>query len=333
MELTNIAMTLNFNEICRLCMSEKTKMLPLFVQEDSLSEKIKAFIPSLKLCSGDGLPAQVCSHCIQQSINYEVNEMKEEPEESQKAIKTEKAKSSSRNDQNSDNKNDTNSDVSTCQINSTTKKRFPCEECGKPFSGRGDLKRHMLTHSGERAFPCKFCEKKFSLKGSLHAHYKIHSNEKPFECEKCDAKFSLQLELKKHKESHIQVTEPMGKKFVCHICDVKPFMCSECGKTFSRNDRLKDHLSSHTGKRPFSCPHCGKGFVRKEHLKYHLNSTHKLKSHEPYNITDTHHHLSKYVHYHGAYHWLLQNDARLNFIYCYYNKNVFKSKIIISSRV
>ncbi|XP_069678871.1 zinc finger protein 3-like [Periplaneta americana] len=60
-------MTLNFTEICRLCMTRKENLTPLFHNEASggmsLSAKIMYFVPVLQLCADDDLPSQVCQKC------------------------------------------------------------------------------------------------------------------------------------------------------------------------------------------------------------------------------------------------------------------------------
>ncbi|KAJ9576898.1 hypothetical protein L9F63_028415 [Diploptera punctata] len=65
MEVEKIERTINFSEICRLCMGKEPDMIPLFIDEDNLLERIINFIPMLKLYAEDGLPAQVCPQCVQ----------------------------------------------------------------------------------------------------------------------------------------------------------------------------------------------------------------------------------------------------------------------------
>lgn len=42
-------MTVNFGRMCRLCMQQTEKLLPLFCQGNSLTEKVMCLSPSLKV--------------------------------------------------------------------------------------------------------------------------------------------------------------------------------------------------------------------------------------------------------------------------------------------
>ena len=87
---------------------------------------------------------------------------------------------------------------------------FNCDRaeggCGKTFTTRSDLKKHVRTHTNERPYECKQrgCGKAFMISHHLKNHYKSHSDLRPFECAEpgCEQGFKSKYALKNHEKKH-----------------------------------------------------------------------------------------------------------------------------------
>ncbi|XP_068211055.1 longitudinals lacking protein, isoforms H/M/V-like isoform X27 [Palaemon carinicauda] len=73
-----------------------------------------------------------------------------------------------------------------------------CPYCNysTPFSQ--NLKRHMLTHTGEKPYTCPHCSYKSSQKVHIDAHVRTHTGERPFACPHCPHRTKQQSSLRTH---------------------------------------------------------------------------------------------------------------------------------------
>lgn len=88
-------------------------------------------------------------------------------------------------------------------LDCNSKQSFSCNECGKVFTYKSGLQKHLRVHTGSRPYVCKLCGKSFAQKGSLKYHINIHTGEKPFKCSICGKSFihrgNLNYHVRKHK--------------------------------------------------------------------------------------------------------------------------------------
>lgn len=115
-----------------------------------------------------------------------------------------------------------------------------CHICGKQFSCKGQLVRHLKRHTGVKAFICKHCGKGYQESRSLRFHmFRQHSDswKVQYKCDVCGLCCISPSTLKQHMISH---------------SGVKPFKCDICNKTFSLKSTLREHQQVKRGDIKFS---------------------------------------------------------------------------------
>ncbi|KAJ8000137.1 hypothetical protein DPEC_G00201720 [Dallia pectoralis] len=194
------------------------------------------------------------------------------------------------------------------ELCTTSTKSHCCYDCGKTFTLKTDLQRHV-TLARERPIECPYnstwkqkapvplslcgksccvCRKTFKSNEHLSQHMRVHSRERPFSCEDCGKSFHSKGQLSVHAQTH-----KGEKRFSCGYCTKrfyqkgnltqhlrthtgeKPFSCGECGNKFNRRTHLNRHILTHTGERNHGCLVCGRRFAQKADLIKHMDKVHK----------------------------------------------------------
>ncbi|CAH1980877.1 unnamed protein product [Acanthoscelides obtectus] len=135
------------------------------------------------------------------------------------------------------------------------KRMFLCNFCGKNYTRKNGLDRHILSHTGVKPFECKECGKRYITKDTLKTHILTHTGIKAFKCQLCGKNFTQSSHLSYHMKRH------QGER---------PFICTYCGKCFVSNYHLERHKLMHTGVKPYQCKECGKQKPFTYKLKTHL---------------------------------------------------------------
>ena len=201
------------------------------------------------------------------------------------------------------------------------KKRFPCDQCEKTFTRRGDVKRHKKAIHQGVTYPCNICYASISCEAQLKKHViRFHSSD---ECKFCDFK-DTKVNVKYHiRRNHVEEWNK-EKAFTCKLCAVKltnkrslrnhmktvhiepkvlkpkkekyegRYNCSQCEKSYSRNEDLKDHISGVHNKIAFPCNDCGKLNMSKKALRCH-KKVHFVNSCEECDFKGTRSELRKHM--------------------------------------
>ncbi|XP_018401745.1 PREDICTED: zinc finger protein OZF-like [Cyphomyrmex costatus] len=103
-----------------------------------------------------------------------------------------------------------------------------CGTCNKEFKDKWHLRRHEKIHNGEKTFECEYCGKIFSQKGNLSKHVIAkHNNDGcckdskdkydvisvPHKCGTCNKEFKRKSQLIVHERTH-----KYEQHYLCEIC-------------------------------------------------------------------------------------------------------------------
>eukprot|EP00116_Pleurobrachia_bachei_P002316 sb/3462578/ len=182
-----------------------------------------------------------------------------------------------------------------------------CDVCPMAFVTVWQLTQHYLVHSGYKPHKCKECGKSFSSKGTLDRHiYNMHTKivalnrkssgmvlsikrTKIVQCKLkgCSVIKSSDSEMYQHfrdmhpDRKHFCDVCPMAFKYVPHLTvhhlehsEYKPYKCKECGRRFSREDKLQQHqIFVHSNIVTCRVQNCGVRLPKSELYK-HIKTAH-----------------------------------------------------------
>lgn len=149
-------------------------------------------------------------------------------------------------------------------VTGTVDHHLICLICNRKCTTASNLKIHVRTHTGARPFACTICDKTYTQLSSMRVHMRSHTGEKPYVCATCGKGFSSSSKM----THHIKAVHERQRN---HVCDL-------CGDRFKIDSLLRDHIrSKHTGERPFACDVCGVTFCTRKQLRRHGAAQHQDK--------------------------------------------------------
>ncbi|OCT91308.1 PR domain zinc finger protein 15 isoform X2 [Xenopus laevis] len=192
--------------------------------------------------------------------------------------------------------------------NSIRYKKEPsaCPVCGKMFSCRSNMNKHLLTH-GDKKYTCEICGRKFFrvdvLRDHIHIHFKDIALMNDQQREEFIGKIGISsedndensdgsVETEPHKYSckRCQISFARGKEYLRHIMDIHAengYDCSICHRRFALKATYHAHMVIHRENLPdpevqkyiHPCEVCGRIFNSIGNLERHKLIHSGVKSH------------------------------------------------------
>ena len=171
-----------------------------------------------------------------------------------------------------------------------------CSHCGKKFYDNGNLKLHMLQHTGittenklkelsgnpyigiapkyhnfvnslselcrknnGRSVECPECKLHLRYENII-GHLRKHSGSMPFECVYCGKHYTSSYFLKRHLKTHLGLNV-----YKCDICS-KEFK----QRVFLRTHKMRAHKDPELLKAAHKCTICGSSYIHKNQLRLHM---------------------------------------------------------------
>ncbi|XP_062869795.1 PR domain zinc finger protein 15 [Trichomycterus rosablanca] len=139
-----------------------------------------------------------------------------------------------------------------------------CPICGKVFSCRSNMNKHLLTH-GDKKYTCEICGRKFFrvdvLRDHIHVHFKDIALMDEQERESFIRKIGISMEDSEgNSDEEDEKDDPEHHKYSCKKCQV----------TFAKGRDYLKHIMEIHKERGYGCVICNRRFALKATYNAHL---------------------------------------------------------------
>ncbi|XP_060911911.1 PR domain zinc finger protein 15 [Labrus mixtus] len=143
------------------------------------------------------------------------------------------------------------------------KEPSPCPICGKVFSCRSNMNKHLLTH-GDKKYTCEICARKFFrvdvLRDHIHVHFKDIALMDEQERESFIKKIGISADDSDETDDDEEEDDPEHHKYNCKKCQL----------SFAKGREYLKHIMEQHKERGYGCGICNRRFALKATYNAHL---------------------------------------------------------------
>ncbi|XP_047464019.1 PR domain zinc finger protein 15 isoform X2 [Mugil cephalus] len=143
------------------------------------------------------------------------------------------------------------------------KEPSPCPICGKVFSCRSNMNKHLLTH-GEKKYTCEICGRKFFrvdvLRDHIHVHFKDIALMNEQEREGFIKKIGISADDSDETDEDEDEDDPEHHKYNCKKCQL----------SFAKGKEYLKHIMEQHKEGGYNCEICNRRFALKATYNAHL---------------------------------------------------------------
>ncbi|XP_053187405.1 PR domain zinc finger protein 15 isoform X1 [Scomber japonicus] len=144
------------------------------------------------------------------------------------------------------------------------KEPSPCPICGKVFSCRSNMNKHLLTH-GDKKYTCEICGRKFFRVDVLRDHIHVHFKDIALMNEQEREDFIKKIGISAGDSDDTDLDDEDDDDPELH-----KYNCKKCQLSFAKGREYLKHIMEQHKERGYSCGICNRRFALKATYNAHL---------------------------------------------------------------